>query len=782
MQTPIISIIMPVYNMEKFLPETLLSIQAQTFENFEVICVDDGSIDHSAEILKRISQQDERFVYLYQNNAGAGAARNYGFSNAKGKYAIFLDSDDLFSPLLLEKLYDAITTNEADIAACNFSKFNYNGTETQHEGVHTRWIPNGLTVFSYRDTPDYIMRVINPTPWNKLYRSEFIREKGLKYEEISSTNDITFAAVSVAAAERVTYIKDSLVRYRVGHSGTISATKTKNLNNVAIAIDSAVRQASMLPHCELIRNSILSFVVDNYIVALSRYIKDFSAPEAAEFYQRVHNIFNHEAFDNVDPRVLHNPKQYREFCTVRKHDYETMKRLVSRRLIVSLTTYPRRIGSLHQVLESIYAQTRKADEVILWLAEEQFHGKEADLPEPLLQLVSEHRLTIRWCDDLKPHKKYFYALQEYFNDLVVTIDDDLLYSKDMLSSLYASYLLYPDAVSTVRAHLIVLNEHNEILPYDHWIQETDACIYEPSMQLMATGGAGVLHPPGLFRKEFFDKTAIVDNCLWADDLWLKAMQLVSDVPVVVARPFEPLQYLPDSQEEALHIINVRQHQNDVQLENIRKWLDDTFEPGILIDKLTVPGIGTSILGTDAVAQHLDRERKANRTKLKQTENKLSQTENRLKQSATRLSQTENKWRQSESKLNQTEKKLRQTEDKLRQSESKLNQTAAKLTGTEKKLKQKENKLRQVNEKLKQSENRLSKAEKSKPIGRQLKALGKHLRKQRDIRGFSVSLALKFLIYYLAWIPEKLLAAMMYCLKHGFKNTLKRILGVFRAHK
>lgn len=802
MNRPIISIIMPVYNAQDYLPETLASIQAQTLRDFEVICVNDGSTDASVEILERTTAMDPRFSIVHQKNAGAGAARNFGFTYAKGEYSIFLDSDDLFSEQLLEKLYNAITEHQADIAACNFSRIHPDGRETQHEGVHTRWIPDGLQVFSYRDTPDYILRVINPTPWNKLYRTSFIRDKGLKYEEITSTNDITFAAVSVASAERVTYIRDSLVRYRVSRGGSISSGKSKNLNNIKIAVFSAVRQARELPHAQMINRAILSFVVDNFVYSLASYIKDFSDPQAEEFYRMVHETFNQEAFANVDPVTLHNPKQYLEFCSVRKHDYETMKKMAARRLIVSLTTYPKRIGAIPAVLESIYNQTKKPDEIVLWLADSQFPEKEKELPEQLLKLVAENRLTIRWCEDLKPHKKYFYALQEYTDDLVVTIDDDLTYSRDMLASLYASYMLYPKAVSTVRAHLVMLDEQNRIMPYNTWIQETDRCIHKPSMQLMATGGAGALYPPGCFRKEFFDANAIMEHCPWADDLWLKAMQLVSDVPVVVARPHEQLQYLPGTQEEALHHVNVRQNQNDVQLQNISKWLDEKFEPGILVQKLT-QNIGERILGIFEVSHHLDEERKMLRRqvepsqkKAKESETKQRQAENRQRQAENRLKQTEDKLKNTNEQLRQTQNLLKQTQQKLTQAEGTLNQTKQKLTQTEGTLNQMKQKLAQTETALKQTQNKLALTERKLqqteerlsrtndqlrwtrdhlPIGVQMQDLGEFLRQKRE-ESNPLLWSCKYAIYLCGWIPLKLLTGTMYFLKNGFKATAKRVLG------
>lgn len=652
MQTPLISIIMPLYNTESYLMETIRSVQNQTLRDFEVICVDDGSTDNTLALIESVSRKDKRFSVLQQKNAGAGAARNYGFSAANGKYCIFLDSDDLFSSKLLEKLYETAEKEQADITACNFSRFDENGNVTYHTGIHTEWLPKGISVFNYCDCPHLIMSIINPTPWNKLYRSDFIREHNLKYEEISSTNDITFAAVSVATAGRIAFIPDHLVQYRIGHGGTISSTKTKNLNNIHIAVSSAVRQAKELPHYHMITDSVLRFAVDNYLFALKKYIVDFCDPIAEQFYTTVHTVFNGPDFENVNSDSLHNQSLYRDFFAVKSHNYSKMKRMISRKLIVSLTTFPGRINTLSKVLDTIYLQTRQADRIVLWLAEDQFPEKEKNLPKDLLTLQEDRRLEIRWCKDLKPHKKYFYALQEFSDDLVVTIDDDLLYPKDMLEKLYNSYLMYPEAVSTLRAHLILIDESGLILPYNDWIMETDACIYEPSMQLLATGGAGVLYPPKLFRQEFFNEDAIMENCLWADDLWLKAMQVVSNVPVVVARQSEPLRYLPDSQESALCHSNVDQNQNDVQLAKIIEWLDQTFEAGMFSRILLTSTVGVRIIGLKAVVKHFDRERKQLKRELRHAKsrgmvaqlgsglelNALSNTLNQLKASGHRSTQ------------------------------------------------------------------------------------------------------------------------------------------------
>ncbi len=301
------------------------------------------------------------------------------------------------------------------------------------------------------------------------------------------------------------------------------------------------------------------------------------------------------------------------------------KKCTDQKLIVSLTSYPARIGTVELVLDTIYKQSYPADEIILWLAEEQFPEKEKELPGNLCKLIAEKRLMLKWCEDLKPHKKYFYAMQEYPNDLIVTIDDDVLYPEYLLENLYQSYLRHPNAVSAMRTHLMVLNENGKIMQYKDWIKETDVCLDEPSMQLFATGVCGVLYPAELFQKELFDKDAIMESCLWADDLWLKAIELVSDIPVVLCHSFEEIKYIPGTQKNGLYHKNEIGNQNDEQLAKINEWMNRNIEQDILIKKLTASDRGIKIQGVQALCEHFGRERAAYRQKIHNLNQKLQKT-------------------------------------------------------------------------------------------------------------------------------------------------------------
>lgn len=740
MNLPMISVIITVYQDLLYLADTVSSLRAQSFADFEVICVDRGSADACMELLMEAAKQDDRFKILQQPGMDAGAARNLGFSRARGEYTIFLNSGDVFSSQLLEKLLDAARRHGADIAACNYASLAPNGTKKEQKAIHSQWLPAGAEVFSYRDCPDYILRVIEPVSWNKLYRTEFLRRFDLKHEENSVLDELAISAVGAAAAEKIACVFESLIQSR----GKVVSNLQK-LRDTKNAVFSAAEQVAKLPHRSQIRSAILSFVVDHFVLTMAREIKDFSAPEAADLYRTAHEIFNHPEFADASARTFRNPNRFREFCTVRKHNYETMKQLTSRKLIVSLTSFPKRIGVVHQALETIYAQTKKADEIVLWLAEEQFPGKEQELPESLLALIRDNRLTVRWCDDLKGHKKLLYSLQEYPEDVVVTIDDDLLYPKDMLDALYRSYLLHPNAVSTLRAHLMMLSDDNKLLPYKKWMLEVDACVHQPSMQLMTSGGAGDLYPPLGYREEFFDRDAILETCLWADNLWSKAMELVSDVPVVLAKPYEPLCCVDGSQEETLYQINGDQNQYDVQMEKISQWMDKTFEPGILIQKLT-SDVGVKFWGVEAVSALLDEERKASRR------NRVL-ADRRADTLAAELKELRGRCRDQKAELERREEELRQTSEKLLRSENSLKQTSQELDRTRAQV---------------------VKLEPLSTAGGQYRDLGHRLREMKEEKGISASWCVKYALYVLAWLPAKYLSGVNAYVRNGLKHTIRSV--------
>lgn len=140
---PEISIIIPVYNAEKYLNMTLNSVLRQTFVDFEVICINDGSTDASWKILQEFSKKDNRIKIYTQENSGGSIARNNGLEKARGKYIAFLDNDDIYHPQYLEILYKNIKDTDADVSCCSYIRFEGDNDyifENKLEKDNTQWV------------------------------------------------------------------------------------------------------------------------------------------------------------------------------------------------------------------------------------------------------------------------------------------------------------------------------------------------------------------------------------------------------------------------------------------------------------------------------------------------------------------------------------------------------------------------------------------------------------------------------------------------------------------
>lgn len=225
---PLISVIIPVYNVEKYLRECLDSVINQTLKDIEIICINDGSTDNSPAILQEYKQKDNRITILTQENKGAGAARNAGLDIAKGNYLAILDSDDIYDITMLEKMYTVSETMQTDLTVC-FSKAFDNVTKKTWD---ITWSAMNIEkeCFSYKDTleiPQAFDFFIGWS-WDKLFRKSFIDQTKLRFQEISHSNDGFFVFCAMYAASRITILKEYLVAHRANREGSIECSHDKN--------------------------------------------------------------------------------------------------------------------------------------------------------------------------------------------------------------------------------------------------------------------------------------------------------------------------------------------------------------------------------------------------------------------------------------------------------------------------------------------------------------------------------------------------------------------------
>ena len=212
-----ISVVMPVYNAEKYLSRAIRDVLNQTLSDIELICVDDGSTDNSTDIINSFVKKDSRVSSIKQSNAGPSVARNKGFVLAQGKYVIFLDADDMYEPTLLESLYNMAQKDNLDVAVTRFDIYNESSKSyvKQADEPHASIFAPGK-VTSKNEYPEFIFASTTGYVWNKLIRTSFIRDKKIAFDnDLYVFEDVHFVCSVMALAERVERIDDILIHHRV---------------------------------------------------------------------------------------------------------------------------------------------------------------------------------------------------------------------------------------------------------------------------------------------------------------------------------------------------------------------------------------------------------------------------------------------------------------------------------------------------------------------------------------------------------------------------------------
>jgi glycosyltransferase involved in cell wall biosynthesis len=212
-ETPQISILVPVYNTEDYLDECLNSIVEQTYKDFEVICINDGSTDNSRDIIQSYVKKDYRFKLIDKENSGYGASMNRGLDEARGCYIAFLESDDFFAPEMLLKLHTVIKQYDAQVAKANC--YHYWSTP-QKKNTFRQLVPRNLYNELVDTRRNRSIFYLQQSIWSALYRREFLNDKGIRFLESpgASYQDTSFSFKVWFCAERAVFLPDALLHYR----------------------------------------------------------------------------------------------------------------------------------------------------------------------------------------------------------------------------------------------------------------------------------------------------------------------------------------------------------------------------------------------------------------------------------------------------------------------------------------------------------------------------------------------------------------------------------------
>lgn len=207
-----ISIIVPIYNAEKYLNKCIDTLLCQTKSEIEFILINDGSTDKTDEIIRKY--KDKRIKYYKNKNQGIGKTRNFGISKSTGKYIMFIDSDDYLEENTCQLLYDKAIKENADLVICNFYKVYY--PTNRIEEVKLLDFKNT----TLKENPKLINEV-NLSPWNKLYKRELITKNKIKFVEDLKYEDAPFVIKAISKAKKITKVNECLNYYVIhGNSET----------------------------------------------------------------------------------------------------------------------------------------------------------------------------------------------------------------------------------------------------------------------------------------------------------------------------------------------------------------------------------------------------------------------------------------------------------------------------------------------------------------------------------------------------------------------------------
>ncbi len=221
-----LSIVVAVYNLEKYLPRCLDALVNQTLEAIEILCVDDGSTDSAPQIVDEYAEKyPGKVKAFHKKNGGEFTTRNYGLERASGEYVTFVDTDDYVELDWAEKLYNAAKKNDADMAVCGFERIDLKTNKV----VATNMTNFGNTVRNIDPKDDYIL-FINPAPWNKVYKRDKIKD--LKFLPFRGFNDTMFLASCYTRMNKIAFVSDVLYHYYLRYDSQIHTVNKQDVDNL----------------------------------------------------------------------------------------------------------------------------------------------------------------------------------------------------------------------------------------------------------------------------------------------------------------------------------------------------------------------------------------------------------------------------------------------------------------------------------------------------------------------------------------------------------------------
>ncbi len=309
----LVSIIIPVYNAEKYLRGCLNQLCCQTLQAIEIICINDGSTDGSQAILEEFKNRDSRISVFYQDNQGAGIARNNGLLHARGEYLLFLDADDIYDMKLCEDAYYKAKYDMADIVLYGANRLDMQTAQKEPMGwvLKESMLPKRIP-FSIKNMGDKIYQVTTACPWSKMFRADFVKQQQLQFQNTKNANDVFFVRTALATARRITVLdKKKYITYRYNDGSNIQSGKSK----APIEFYKAFRALKE----ELIKRGIYKQVEQSYVnMVLKESLFNLKTAGSEEAKQIIKDTlldegFSFFEFSKYDESFYYDKKEYEEY-------------------------------------------------------------------------------------------------------------------------------------------------------------------------------------------------------------------------------------------------------------------------------------------------------------------------------------------------------------------------------------------------------------------------------------------------------------------------------------
>lgn len=300
-----ISVIIPIYNVEKYLRQCLESVINQNYKEYEVILVNDGSTDSSKNIAIEFCKKYSNIKFIDKANGGLSSARNAGLEVANGEYIVFIDSDDYIRSDYLEKLYQSISQNDSDISICNLVKVYEKKGEEEEGNLDV----NCIKCYSNVDVLKMIFEgKIFCYAWDKIYKKSLFIENNIRYPEGRLYEDIFTTIRLISYSRKIKFVNEPLYFYRIRKGNITSIKSDKAIKDYNYAIKKVNEFFDIHTNIRSnIENEIINF---NMLYTLSSLdmLATYCNYNKREFYETYSNIYRKELFDYGIKQVMKNKK------------------------------------------------------------------------------------------------------------------------------------------------------------------------------------------------------------------------------------------------------------------------------------------------------------------------------------------------------------------------------------------------------------------------------------------------------------------------------------------